>query len=229
MRLAGYLRVSTDLQAEQGMGLDIQRRGIRSWAKANGHRIVSWHSDEGISGSNGIDTREGLHDALTAVDTGSVQGLVVYKLDRLARKLTVQEATLARIWTAGGSAFAVDIGEIPQDDPDDPMRTALRQMIGVFAQLERGMIAARLRAGRRLKAERGGYAGGAPKYGFVAVAGELTPNEAEQAVVARILSMHQQGLGTRPIAATLNDEGLTAKRGGAWSSAQVARVVRAGT
>jgi DNA invertase Pin-like site-specific DNA recombinase len=224
MRLAAYIRVSTDLQAELGYGLDIQRKVITSWAKANHHRVVSWHADEGVSGSNGVETREGLHDALSEVDTGLAGGLVVSKLDRLARKLTVQEATLARVWTAGGSVFAVDLGEIPQDDPDDPMRTALRQMVGVFGQLERGMIAARLRSGRRMKASLGGYAGGAPRYGYVALNGELMPDPIEQAAIGRVREMREQGLGSRSIAAALNAEGCRAKRGGQWTSAQVCRV-----
>jgi DNA invertase Pin-like site-specific DNA recombinase len=227
MRLVAYLRVSTDLQAEQGLGLDVQRKGIRDWAKANGHRIVRWHSDEGISGSNGVETRQGLLDALHALEAADAQGLVTYRLDRLARKLTVQEATLARIWSLGCHAFSVDLGEIPQDDPDDPMRTALRQMVGVFAQLERGMIAARLRSGRRLKAERGGYAGGAPRYGYKAAEGALVPDDDEAATVGRILQLHADGVGSRGIAAALNADGAPAKRGGTWSSAQVCRVVRA--
>ena len=226
MRLIAYLRVSTDLQAEQGLGLDVQRKGIRSWAKANGHRILRWHSDEGISGSNGVDTRQGLLDALNDLEAADTTGLVMYRLDRLARKLTVQEATLARIWSMDCAAFSVDLGEIPQDDPEDPMRTALRQMVGVFAELERGMIAARLRSGRRLKAERGGYAGGAPRYGYRAAQGDLVPDEGESPTVDRILRMKADGVGSRGIAAALNADGVAAKRGGQWSSAQVCRVVR---
>jgi DNA invertase Pin-like site-specific DNA recombinase len=226
MRLIGYLRVSTDLQADQGLGLDVQRRGIRAWAKANSHRIVGWHSDEGVSGSNGIETRQALLDALNDLEDRKAAGLVVYRLDRLARKLTVQEATLARAWALGCSVFAVDLGEIARDDPDDPMRTALRQMVGVFAQLERGMIAARLRAGRRLKGERGGYAGGAPGFGVRAEGRELVQDDREQQVIARIRDEHEQGRSTRVIAQALNDDGLPSKRGGLWSSATVARVVR---
>jgi DNA invertase Pin-like site-specific DNA recombinase len=226
MRLIAYLRVSTDLQAEQGMGLDIQRKGIRAWAKANGHRIVGWYSDEGVSGSNGLDARQGLLDALNELEDGKGAGLLVYRLDRLARKLTVQEATLARVWALGRSVYSVDLGEIPRDDPDDPMRTALRQMVGVFAQLERGMIAARLRAGRRLKAERGGYAGGAPGFGVRAEGRELVQDEREQRVIARISELHEAGRSSRAIAQVLNAEGLASKRGGSWSSATVARLVR---
>ena len=64
------------------------------------------------------------------VEDGTASGLVVYKLDELARSLTVQEGTLAKVWGLGGSVFSVDLGEVARDDPDDPMRTAMRQMVG---------------------------------------------------------------------------------------------------
>ncbi len=61
----------------------------------------------------------------------------------------MQEAILAQAWAAGGRVFAADAGEILADDADDPMRIAMRQMMGVFAQLERGMIRARMARGKR--------------------------------------------------------------------------------
>ena len=88
--------------------------------------------------------------------------MVISSIDRLARVLTVQEAILGMIWKLDGKLFTVDGGEVTPDDPDDPMRTAMRQMAGVFAQLDRAMVIKRLRNGRQTKAERGGYAGGAP-------------------------------------------------------------------
>ena len=49
------------------------------------------------------------------------------------------------------------------DDPDDPSRTLIRQVLGAVSQYERSMIALRLRSGRRRKAQHGGYAFGAPR------------------------------------------------------------------
>jgi Resolvase, N terminal domain len=119
--------VSTDRQADEGFGLDVQEQAIRRWARDHGHRIVITSRDEGISGSHGADVRTGLHNALACVKDRTVDGLVVYRLDRLARKLTVQEAALAKVWDLGGTVFAVDLGEVPRDDPDDPVKTALRR------------------------------------------------------------------------------------------------------
>ncbi|MEQ8715981.1 MAG: recombinase family protein [Acidimicrobiales bacterium] len=151
MRLAAYIRVSSEGQVEHGYGLDIQRQAIETWANNEGHEIAVWAADEGVSGSNGFETREGLYGALQAVSDHAVDGVVIYSLDRLARKLTAQEAALAKVWDCGGHVYSIEQhGLIPEDDPDDPMRTAIRQMRGVFAQLERSMITKRLRDGKRI-------------------------------------------------------------------------------
>jgi DNA invertase Pin-like site-specific DNA recombinase len=225
MRLCGYLRVSSESQLD-GFGLEVQREGIEAWAVANGHEVTLWTSDEGVSGSNGVEGRHGLYLALNAIKDGDAEGLVVFRLDRLARALGVQESTLAMVWAMGGHVFSVDGGEVLRDDPDDPYRTALRQMIGVFAQLERGMIVARLRAGRRAKAARGGYSGaGSPPYGTIAVEGELVPVPGERATILRMRELSAT-LTLEKVAAALNAEGHTAKRGGPWYPESVRRTLK---
>lgn len=225
MNLISYLRVSTDQQAEHGFGLQVQDEQITSWARAAGHRIVASYRDEGISGSTDVDGRPGLASALAA--TATAEGLVVAKLDRLARKLTVQEAVLAQVWRSGGRVFTVDLGEVLQDDPDDPMRTAMRQMVGVFAQLERAMIVARMTAGRRAKRERGGFASfGSPSFGQRAEGKELVRDGAEQVVIARMVELRDEGQSLRAISATLNLEGLRPKRAEQWYPETVRRVLR---
>jgi DNA invertase Pin-like site-specific DNA recombinase len=225
MKLVAYLRVSTDRQAEQGLGLDVQDQAIRKWAKSHGHRIVLWTRDEGISGSNGVETREGLYEALEAVK-GSAEGLVIYNLDRLARNLSVQEAILASVWESGAAVFSLgDGGEVLQDDPDDPMRTAMRQMRGVFAQLERAMIAKRMRDGRRRKAELGGFAFGSPAYGYRAENRSLVPADVEQAALIRIRELRASGASLREIAEALTAEGYRPKRSTKWHPETLRRIV----
>ncbi len=129
-RAIGYVRVSTERQAEKGSSLADQERLIRSWARTHGYRLVAVHSDEGVSGTCDAVDRRGLTAALETLRGGQAEVLVVLTLDRLARSLTVQEAVLSHAWKAGAQVFTLDAGEVQQDDPDDPMRTALRQMMG---------------------------------------------------------------------------------------------------
>ena len=227
LKLVGYLRVSSPTQVEEGQGLAIQEKSIRRWVKEHGHRLHGLHLDEGVSGT--VEEREALTEALAAVSYSGADGIVVTSLDRLARNRSLQEAVLAQVWAAGGKVFTVDEGEVLTDDPEDSVRTFVRQVMGAVAQLERGLIARRLRRGRQHKAEQGGYASGAPPLGFRAEGGELVPNPDEQVAVARIVELRADGASLRQIAVTLTAEGLTPKRGGAWHPQQVSRVLgRAG-
>lgn len=225
MRVVGYLRVSTDRQAEEGLGLEVQEQAIAAWAKAGGHKLAGIYLDEGVSGSNGIDTREGLVDAIAALKAGDAKGLVVYRLDRLARDLVVQETLLAELRRLGAEAFSTSAAEQGYlgDDPDDPSRALIRQILGAVSQYERAMIALRLRSGRRRKAERGGYAYGAPPYGWSAVDGELVADEGEQCVLVAMHKMAHEGMTLAGIARELNAEGVPPRRGERWHPTTVKR------
>lgn len=233
-RLVAYLRVSTIEQAEHGFGLDSQRKAIRDAAKVLGARVVSWCSDEGKSGALDATERPGLAEALTLLRTGAADGLIVRDLDRLARAVTVQEALLAEVWCNEGAGVftASPPAEVARDDPDDPMRTAMREMAGVFAGLERRLIAKRLRDGRRAKAAAGGHAIGATPFGWRSGKrsadnpnGALVPIPAEQAALARMVALRDAGESTRSIAATLTAEKYPTKRGGSWSGPTVSRIL----
>lgn len=226
MKLVAYIRVSTDKQVREGFGLDAQRAEILTWVQAHGHRIVQWCADEGISGANGIATRKGLFDALAAVRDGRAQGIVFTSLDRLARRMTEQEGVLGEVWAADGTVFSLgDGGEVLEDDPDDPMRTAIRQMRGVFAQLERGLIRQRMAKGKREKAAQGGYIGGAPAYGYRAEHGVLVTDVSEATTIERAQGLRNAGLSLRQIASVLAAEGRRPRRG-AWHPTSIARLLK---
>lgn len=226
MDLVAYLRVSSESQLD-GFGLDVQRKAVRTWAKRHGHRIVAECVDAGLSGTRDAADRPGLSSALDSLrPPPRARGLVVARLDRLARSLTVQEAILAVAWKAEAAVFTVDMGEVLRDDPDDPMRTAIRQMQGVFAQLERGLVAKRMRDGRRLKADRGGHAVGQHAFGYRSGGrgADSVPDDHEQQVVRRILELREAGQSYRQIATQLDGEGLRPRRAERWSAMAVRNV-----
>lgn len=237
-KLVAYLRVSTIEQADKGYGLDVQREAITKAAKELGARIVEWCIDEGKSGTLDASNRPGLTEALGLVRTGRADGLIVRDLDRLARKVSVQEPILAEVWrNTGASVYtASPAEEVQRDDPDDPMRTAMREMAGVFAGLERGLIVKRLRDGRRTKAANGGHVNGPAPYGYrTAPKGPNNPHGAlvevpqEQAALQKMRKLAAQGVPTREIARVLTAEGYPTKRGGAWSSPTVSRILNRDT
>lgn len=235
MKVVAYLRVSTIEQADKGYGLDIQRQAIAKAANAIGAKVVAWCADEGLSGAKKAEDRPGLGEALTMVRLGEADGLIVRDLDRLARAVTVQEAVLAEVWLSPNAAVytSVPAQEVLRDDPDDPMRTAMREMAGVFAGLERRMIAKRLRDGRKTKAANGGHVNGPAPYGWRTSKrtpsnphGALVEVATEQKALRLMRNMFAAGASTREIARVLNAEGYPTKNGGTWSSPTVSRIIK---
>jgi DNA invertase Pin-like site-specific DNA recombinase len=226
LKLIGYRRVSTTGQVDR-YGLPAQLTDLRGYVRSTGHRMPRYETDDAKSGTLPAAKRPALVTVLAAIEVGQVDGMLIPgDLDRLARELTVQEAILSQVWQAGGVVHTTLRGEIEPDDPDDPMRTAMRQVMGVFAQLERAMVAKRMRNGRKEKAAAGGYAGyGSPAFGLRSVEGDLVTDDREDAVKARMRELRDGGLSYHAIAAELNAAGLTSKRGGRWYAPTVSRVL----
>jgi DNA invertase Pin-like site-specific DNA recombinase len=232
MRLAAYLRVSTAQQAEEErFGLPRQRHDVEQFiVRSDGEHVLVAEYVEVASGTNGIAGRVALPDLLTALRDGEFDGIVISDITRLSRLLTTQEALLASVWASGGRIFTSDGAEVAQDDPDDPMRTAMRQMSGVFAQLERSMISKRLRDGRKAKARvTPGYAWTFAPAGFEKVDGALVVQadapiwQAQQ----RARDLRGQGMTLRAVAEVLTSDGLPTPSGAytGWSAIQVSRLL----
>jgi DNA invertase Pin-like site-specific DNA recombinase len=220
-RAIGYVRVSTAEQVN-GFGLDVQRKAVRDYCKSNSLDLVAIHADEGISGSNGLDTRQGLATALAVIERHEAGSLVVYRLDRLARDLLVQETTIARLRVAGASVLSVTEPDI---DSDDGTRVLVRQVLGAIGQYERTLIRGRMMSGKAMKIAAGGYGGGRPAFGYRAQDGGLVPDEREQACVALAKQLRSEGQSLRQIAAGLEGAGHRPKVGERWAPTQVNRLL----
>jgi DNA invertase Pin-like site-specific DNA recombinase len=233
MRLVSYGRTSSLNGAGQD-SLEAQAEHCRDWALAEDHEIVAVFEDEAMSGQLPVEQRPGLLAALMALEDGSADGLVMHRVDRLARELHVQEAALAQAWAAGDhvAVFEAVEGEIKRDDPDDPHRTFLRQVLGAAAQLERGLVKARLQGGRRRKASKGGYIGGKvnAKYGYDLVDGVYIARDDQQQVIARIGALRDNdGRSSLPwatVAGILNADGIPAPNGREWYPMTVRRIAQ---
>src|SRR3954454_15755438 len=219
-----YLRVSTDRQADDGLGLAQQEKSIRGLLREKHARPTRSYEDRGVSGT--VEDRPGLAALLAELRPGDV--VVVARLDRLARDLLTQEFLLRDIRQRGGDLVSCSETEADylRDDPHDPTRKLVRQVLGAISEFERALIKLRLQHGRALKAERGGFAYGAPSFGFRAAGGALVPLDREQEAVAMALELRRQGSSLRQIGTALTEKGFTSKRGGPWHPSTVARMLR---
>lgn len=220
----GYLRVSTERQARSGLGREAQVAAIEKHAAKNGLTVTDWFTDDGISGSEGIDKRPQLAAALAALKRGSV--LLVAKRDRLARD-SMLAAYLELAARRKGARIVSCAGE--GTDDDTPANGLLRKIIDAFAEFEKMQIAARTKGGHAQIRKRGGWPGGKPPYGFRLEGTKgnwkLVEHPEEQRVMARARELHKDGIGCGPrMAEKLAAEGLRPRNGGAWHTTQLVRL-----
>lgn len=220
-----YMRCST-LEQTKGDSLEAQRDAIVAWAERDGRRVVGWFWDAGKSGSNGIEKRLGLGDALDALrdDPAKPTELVVAELTRLSRDLMVQEFLLADVRRLGARLRSTRDEEDrvleEGSEDEDASRVLIRQVLGAIAEYERKVIRLRLVRGRRHKNERGGYIGGGVGYGVQVVDDELVPDPATWPILERIADLHDRGLSYAKIADELNETGNLGPDGIHWWAAR---------
>ena len=227
MKAIAYLRVSTEGQAD-AFGLDVQRDMVSSHCALHGYELVGEHVDE-VSGSNGIEDRTALAAALEALELDEAEVLVIPRLDRLARDLVLQEQLLREAWRTGAEVESAAQGESNlRDDPEDPSRALIRQVLGAVSEYERKMIVLRMKRGRMAKAARGGFATGSPPYGWRADGqGGLVEVAHEQEGLEIIREMHGFGFNTQQITDHLNQRKIPTKRGPGyrWWRGTVERII----
>lgn len=233
MRVVIYLRVSTDGQASEGTGLEVQEEACRAWARAGRHRVVAVCTDAGRSGMADHADRPGLAEALGHLVAEVADGIVVARLDRLARDQVLQEQLLAEVLRLGGELHSCSPTEDASllDDENDPTRALIRRIIGAVSQYEREVIRLRLRAGAAKRLASTGYAGGKPPYGWRSErGGGLVAVEEEQLVVGRILELREMGLSLRAIGEQLLSEGMKPKSPAeVWRPATIQAIILRGT
>ncbi len=137
-RVALYLRVSTD-----GQTVENQRRDLDAAAAQRGWVIVATYADEGVSGAKGRDKRPGLDGMLKDAVRGRFDVAMCWAVDRMGRSLADLVGTLQELRGAKVDLFLHQ----QAIDTTTPAGEAMFGMLGVFAQFERSMIVARVKAG----------------------------------------------------------------------------------
>ncbi|MCJ2134549.1 recombinase family protein [Methylobacterium sp. J-026] len=211
-----YLRVSTERQGRSGLGLEAQRGAVADFLSGGSWRHVA-ELVEVESGSR--DNRPRLSEAMALCRLHGAT-LVIAKLDRLSR----DAAFLLNLQKAGVRFVAADMPEANE---------LVVGIMAVVAQAERKMISARTKAALAAAKARGVRLG-KPENLSNREAGQLRGRERQvwratergQDLVPVIAAMRLEGaVSLRQIAAALNARGIPAARGGAWSAAQVQRVL----
>ncbi len=199
-KVALYVRVSTEGQAEEGYSIEAQKKMLEGWCTSKGFSDFEFYVDPGYSGSN-ID-RPALTALIRDIEDGKISHVAVYKLDRLSRS---QKDTLYLIEDVLGKNDVDFVSLTENMDTSTPIGRAMLGIISAFSQLERENIKLRTRMGMRERVKGGLWMGGGKipfGYDYDPVKGILVPNE-DAETVRRIYDMFLSGYSPNSIALEL--------------------------
>ena len=222
MKAIGYIRVSTEEQANEGVSLAAQEAKIRAYCELHDMELVGVLGDAGLSGKH--TKRPQLQEVLRRVEAHEVQAVVVYKLDRLSRR-AVDTLTMVEAIEKAGAAFHSIQEKV---DTKSAMGRFFLTITAAFAQMERDMIGERTSEALRYKLAQGEHVGRTP-FGFRIDGKRLAEIHEQAHVIEAILAWRESGMSLRAIAAELNAQGYPTQRGGTWRPQTVKNIIERAT
>jgi site-specific DNA recombinase len=221
MRTAGYVRVSTDRQADLGISLEAQEAKIRAMATVRGVDLEEVIIDGGESAKDL--NRPGVQRLLEMVENGKIDAVIVAKLDRLTR--SVKDLSQLMELLEKRKVALISVAE--SLDTSSAAGRLVITIMGAVSQWEREAIGERTRDALRHKRSQGQRVGNIA-FGFrLAPDGQhLEQNPTEQAALEEIRKLRSQGHSMRRIAVVLNHRAHRTRRGTPWRLESVARVLK---
>jgi site-specific DNA recombinase len=233
----GYIRVSTDEKAKEGISIKNQIEKIHRYAEDNNLEIIEICEDQGLSGEK-IQNRPGMGRLFELVNNNKIKAVVAYKLDRLFRNASDALNTLN--WLKKKKIAFHSITE--KIDTTTPLGKFFVGITALYAEMERDVISERIRDNLKMKKIRGEKTGGDVPYGYDAYIKDyvkrnakkvplyaLTENKQEQRRIRKMKKLRNLGLPYRAIAGELNRLRYKTKTGKKWAAMTVKRTIDANT
>lgn len=212
MKAVIYTRVSTEEQAESGLGLEAQEARCRQACAARGWDVGAVTVDAGVSGKVAPTERPALVEALAMLcgpkRSRQADVLVVAKLDRVSRSAFDLLWMRREAERCGFELVVLD----PELDTTTPAGKFQFTVMAGVAELERDLIAQRTREALAAKKARGARLGRPT----------TLPDETRRLVG----TLRADGRSIAAVAAELNARGVTQGNGAAWTRSAVQRVLR---
>jgi DNA invertase Pin-like site-specific DNA recombinase len=246
-KLIGLVRVSTDKQADSGLGLDAQRAAIDNYRAMVGGELLRVYTEVETGTHDDIDSRPQFRAAVADANLARAR-LVIAKLDRMVRSTAVMAYLKAhcRHFVACDNPYAneltIDILAAVAADEAKRISTRTREALAAYKAGQR--LSKRIRAlypdgvpaeivaatAGRLGAELPqcrNLRGDAQKLGTAAAAAERSrqAREAYRHLEPTMSQLRADGLSLEAIAARLNDLGHRTRNGCAWNPGQVRRAL----
>lgn len=196
-KVAIYSRVSTEEQAKEGLSVEAQIDKCKNFCNARDWGIFKVYKDAGFSA--GTMNRPALELLLRDADEKRFDIILVYKIDRFSRRLKDLIMVLENLKEKNINFTSVT----EQIDTTSAMGEAFFQIIGVFAQLERGMVKERVELAFDRKIKFGEALFRAP-FGYIYHNKKLVPDPENSEKIREIFEMWAQDINYKEISEKFN-------------------------
>jgi len=196
VKVIGYIRVSTDEQANHGHSLAAQEAKLRAYAELYELDLVDLVVDAGQSAKTL--NRPGLQQALAALEAGQAEGILIAKLDRLTRSVRDLGHLLEVYFERRFQLMCV----AEQLDTRSAAGRLVANILAAVGQWEREAIGERTRTALQHKKAQGCKLG--------------APAFSDAAAVARMRELRAAGVSFRAVCEALTAEGFQTQKGAPW-------------
>lgn len=224
-KVVGYVRVST---SEQEESIKAQVSKIEAYCTMKGITLAHIYIDHGVSGTTPLEDREQgalMLQTLSSRSKDRPTGIVAVRLDRCFRNASDCLVNVEKWEKQNVALHLIDLGGQSIDTSSAAGKFFVTIMAGA-AEMERNLISERTSAVLQAKKSRGEVYTN-PAFGLDRDGDKLVTNDGEQAIIARIRSMREQGLSMWSIADVLNTEGVATKKGAKWYASTIKNVLAA--
>lgn len=232
MKVAMYVRVSSDRQAEKELSIPAQMKAIQQYCQSKGWVIINEFIEKGKSAKT--DDRDEFQKmiALAKRSNCSFEAVVVHKFDRFSRKRddhVIYKALLAQV-----GVKVISVTE--QTEADTPQNMLLEGMLEVISEFFNANLAVEVRKGMKQNAKLGYNNGGTPPYGYrtehVAMGSQKTkavwvlgPREEVDTIRWMFNQYSYENIGYKKISSLLNERGVPTQKGGQWSATTIRAMI----
>ena len=205
-----YARVSTAMQVNDGVSLDVQERQLVTAAEFHGFEEWDVIREEGKSGKN-IKGRPVLQKALKDLESKEADALIVTRIDRLARSTSDFLSIVDVATKHGWRLILLDLNL----DTSSYQGRFVTTVMSALAEMERGIIAERQKDVHKDRRAQG-----------IVWGKDMGPmNRTPQELKDRILSERSSGRSYREIASRLNNEEIPTQNGKSWYATTVKNIL----
>ena len=215
-KAVGYIRVSTDMQADKGTSLDNQVARIQEYARLKGFVLENIFEDAGYSGKN--TKRPGFQAMFNRLRKGGVEAVIVWHSTRFARNLKDNIVHMAELEQRKVKFFSIEEPEMSGSSGK-----AMRNLMAVFAEYQSDVTGDHTRSVKaNLKKNLKTYCGN-PPLGFRNEEGKLVIVEQDMETVRNIMGLRTQGLSYNKIANKINEH-RTGNKGGRFFAISISKI-----